>query len=911
MRLLKLRLLNYIGIYNGMGLHEICIDFSKCRHNLCIIKGDNGTGKSTLFKAMNPLVDSSLNYIDGHTAEKEISYLLDDHSILDIHYVSEINKNNGQRKQSRCFIHRMYPDGRVEDVNPSTNITSGKEEIYRLFDLNDNFMLLSQISANKKGIGGLRPADRKRYVNAIISSVDAYNDMHKLFSQKSTVVKSMINGIMDKLNRLGNIQSIKAMQDQTEKELASFNRKKDELISKISAVKTNMDILDKNGDIDIRYKDNEDLKIVLMAKIKQFPENVDFDENEFILLEKNSAGLQSKIDMLSSNIEGLMGDEKKTRDKMNELFVELEALGDKSTKKDIEDRLANTNQELAKIEEAFTKLGFTRFRDISKIEYDIALNAIDKFNNNIILAADRFDREIRETACNIISNGEIGNYGKDSIYRNDAVYMKLDEDKAKIEEEIRKIKELKKISKELANVPADCNHKDDCFFIVKVQCAIFGNDKYDWRADYDAMIQEKEQKYENIKATKEALEKEDKRKAELVDCVWYCKNMIDEILKLKEIISKFDSVKDVLTEKNLMHCFECALEIDIDLKTYVQYSNWITYYKSYVENKKTLEAEYNNNYIKWSAKHDSLESQYKKVQEDLQVILDKKSNEVNRLNEEKKAKAELDVRLAKLRTAKDNKEEYEKLSTKLAQCIDTEKDLSESYKSYMNLKAEYTTLSNELDVVTKTHIPGLTNTLEKCKYQTILYSQYKESIASYNDTYTKIQMLKKYTSINGIQTVYMSVFMNDILQTTNSLLQYLFSGKFALQPFIINENEFSIPCTDLDGRIRPDISLMSDSQLSMISMIISFVLLHKASSIYNIIKLDEVDDNLDSINRMQFSILIEQIMSMLQFSQCVIISHNNELDMSNSDIILLRIENQEMLNSIYNSGANIIYSHVK
>ena len=225
MRLLKLRLLNYIGIYNGMGLHEICIDFSKCRHNLCIIKGDNGTGKSTLFKAMNPLVDSSLNYIDGHTAEKEISYLLDDHSILDIHYVSEINKNNGQRKQSRCFMHRMYPDGRVEDVNPSTNITSGKEEIYRLFDLNDNFMLLSQISANKKGIGGLRPADRKRYVNAIISSVDAYNDMHKLFSQKSTVVKSMINGIMDKLNRLGNIQSIKAMQDQTEKELASFNLK--------------------------------------------------------------------------------------------------------------------------------------------------------------------------------------------------------------------------------------------------------------------------------------------------------------------------------------------------------------------------------------------------------------------------------------------------------------------------------------------------------------------------------------------------------------------------------------------------------------------------------------------------------------------------------------------------------------
>ena len=72
----------------------------------------------------------------------------------------------------------------------------------------------------------------------------------------------------------------------------------------VGRLRCNCYILDKNGDIDIRYKDNEDLKIVLMAKIKQFLENVDFDENEFISLEKNSAGLQSKIDMLSSNIEG-------------------------------------------------------------------------------------------------------------------------------------------------------------------------------------------------------------------------------------------------------------------------------------------------------------------------------------------------------------------------------------------------------------------------------------------------------------------------------------------------------------------------------------------------------------------------------------------------------------------------------
>ena len=102
---------------------------------------------------------------------------------------------------------------------------------------------------------------------------------------------------------------------------------------------------------------------------------------------------------------------------------------------------------------------------------------------------------------------------------------------------------------------------------------------------------------------------------------------------------------------------------------------------------------------------------------------------------------------------------------------------------------------------------------------------------------------------------------------------------------------------------------MSDSQLSMISMLISFVLLKKSSDNYNIIKLDEVDDNLDNINRIQFSILIEHIMSGLGFDQCLIISHNNELDLSNTDIVVLKLESQEMVDSLYNSGGNIIFNY--
>ena len=215
----------------------------------------------------------------------------------------------------------------------------------------------------------------------------------------------------------------------------------------------------------------------------------------------------------------------------------------------------------------------------------------------------------------------------------------------------------------------------------------------------------------------------------------------------------------------------------------------------------------------------------------------------------------------------------------------------------------------ELSALQNTDLPALTKAIEENKYRIVLFEQYTRDSQEYGAKYNEIQMIKKYTSIHGIQTVYMSVFMNSILNMTNALLTLLFRGRFTLQPFIINENEFNIPCADSEGRIREDISLMSDSQLSMISMLISFVLLRNSSNKYNIIKLDEVDDNLDNMNRIQFSILIEQIMIDLGFDQCLIISHNNELDLSNTDIVILKMESQEMIDSLYNSGGNIVFSY--
>ena len=69
MRLHYLQLQNYIGIYNGIGVDNIAIDFSKAVNPITVIRGDNGSGKSTLFKALTPFGDPSSSLIPNKKLE--------------------------------------------------------------------------------------------------------------------------------------------------------------------------------------------------------------------------------------------------------------------------------------------------------------------------------------------------------------------------------------------------------------------------------------------------------------------------------------------------------------------------------------------------------------------------------------------------------------------------------------------------------------------------------------------------------------------------------------------------------------------------------------------------------------------------------------------------------------------------
>ena len=152
-----------------------------------------------------------------------------------------------------------------------------------------------------------------------------------------------------------------------------------------------------------------------------------------------------------------------------------------------------------------------------------------------------------------------------------------------------------------------------------------------------------------------------------------------------------------------------------------------------------------------------------------------------------------------------------------------------------------------------------------------------------------IETVKKYCSPTngGIQVLFMQMYMSKTLELSNQILSMLFNNEYRLLDFVINSNEFRIPFIG-NGLPVDDISNGSSSQICMMSMIINLVLLYQASTKFNIARLDEIDDSLDTYNRSNFVNVLYRILPLLHIEQLFIISHSIELDSSLADVIKLK-----------------------
>lgn len=889
MRLGGISLYNYVGIFNGLGIYELHIDFTKCIHDIVVIKGDNGSGKSTLNKAISPINDPNTEYIPGKDGGKDISYIMDDGDIISISYRSPVDKD-GNRTKTTCHVYRISFKTRTKiDLNPNGNVNEGKNILFNLFYLDSSFVILSQLSSGDRGLADKKPAERKKFINSIMDSLEVYNNIYKVLSKKSTTLKAMISSLTAKIDNLGNIEQIQNSIKTLENNLGEMEDRKVLLIANISASKQKIETINKNGNVVDVYnslsRELSDINTILSISkdiIESQVTNKDLAKYEKDLYMSTTKKQSAKEKVDSLNIQG-----KEISDELQTKQIRLNSIGDIQLYEDTKQSIARLESELNNAIRIFKSIGFENYNLVSEDEYRFALNTIDRINYMIYSIGDKYNQSILKTAI----KHKFGYQRKYTTDTLESLNTRLqDTEKLLSGQDV-----LKQSCKDFESIPQDCNHISDCLFItsiVKAKSNLLPDE------DYIALIDLKEHLKESIESLKDKIEKEDI----LLDCIKDVKQLHQIISDSYSILIKFPNMKD-LGEEYIDNLLLNGGYINLDTKIYLEHSNLIGLIKSTNSDLKRLKEQLSS----LSANEEVIKmliTDIEKLQKSYQKLAYDKDQYIGEILY---FSSQITTVEQSIENIKHILSEKERLQSKLQRKQEIELELpklDKDYKEVQNLNEFIFNAMGELEYLNTKIIPEINNDISKHKYKLVLYEDYTKEYNEYTKQYDMVEKIKYYSSpTTGIQTIFMEIYMNNLISISNELLSMFFGGEFVLHPFVINENEFRIPCLG-KGILNDDISSMSTSQICMISMILSFALLHKVSETFNIIRIDEIDGGLDTNNRLIFITVLRKLMKLLNYSQCVMISHNSELGMYEADIIVLKNSDPNL-----KLDGNIIYQY--
>ena len=176
-----------------------------------------------------------------------------------------------------------------------------------------------------------------------------------------------------------------------------------------------------------------------------------------------------------------------------------------------------------------------------------------------------------------------------------------------------------------------------------------------------------------------------------------------------------------------------------------------------------------------------------------------------------------------------------------------------------------------------------------------LYLENKANLENYQMHFDNMTLVRQSLSSNkGIPTIIVKHYLKDTVKMTNDLLDVAYNGNIVLGDFNIDADEFTMPVYNR-GKLLPDVKLLSQGEISLTSVALSFALVSQSLNGYNIMSLDEIDGALDSDNRRNFLLIMERQIERIGSEQNFMITHNDAFSSQPVDIIdLSGHEDREM-----------------
>lgn len=847
MKILYLKLTNFINIVTAFNTETIEIDFSKSNNNVVLLTGPNGSGKTSILSCLHPFpTNGNMDVrsdnpiiVPRENGYKEIHISDGD----DLYVIQHFYTRNGDKHIIKSYIQKNGVE-----LNENGNVTSFKEIVEKELGLEQDYMKLTRLGSNVTNFIDMKRQERKNFTGKIISEADIYLSYHKKIMADKNKVNIQINHTSDLIRRLqvDDLGELKKAQKSLQHQIEDLTAKIEKANSELSVLQYQ---LNDCGDIPamrerIQEKEKE-LKHIQKALARASEIKISISTLKSMIEEAKIAILKAKSSLDTNVITrtGILNQLDSIAHEIDSIRREISRIEDDQNVKDMEANIELLRETIRRRAKESGISGYVR--PCSKAEMEDLIKMLDKCMDILLSTYELGKGPIQKAVSFFHTKTDIEKYtreNREKIKRN------------KMQSLCEQV--YAEISKDIGLLGPDCKNPSGCRVY----------DFYQRIYEYATQAPDKVIEDETFLAyTKMAY------------------NNIQTVLKyLRDYHDIFEKMPECIKDQFLMST----------VLTHICNMEWI-YDKDIIFHELGLitDDELQDADLEELSRQKAMLAQYKKAnsnieyfQNKLEELINSRTTLMGQLDEVKETINSLNEAIAEKEASVSD---YEDMAIAMEHEDEVETEFNDlksklALASQLSLQIrEKTSILNDLQFrknkMSKTH--------QDNEFRIENYKRYKKDLDELSSKFTDLEYLARaLSSREGIPLIFIQAYLKDIKDIANQLLDVVYDGDLHLEDFEITADEFGIPYSTKGTTVK-DVIYASQGERSFISLALSFALTYKSISKYNIMLLDEIDATLDISNREKFLHVLEMQIDMIHAEQVFVISHNDMFNAYPVDIV--------------------------
>lgn len=905
MKITKIILKNFLGLYNGSGKKEIEIDFNKGSfdNKITILSGGNGKGKSFLISCLHPFASTLDNrkeiIIKGENGYKEVHYDIDSNrkAIIKHNYILG---RTGKITMKSFFALSEDKGKKYKELNPNGTVTSFKDLVSKYLEVDEAYFKIARVGTNVTGFIDMPTAERKKYISLFLPDVDIYLENYKKINDQYNSLNKNIKYITQEIDKIDSEENIKANLENTLNSL--------KIVS--NSLNANNEILNKNLGVISKIDPEGDVEKSFLDEYNLFKSNkVDIDKYEANINEI-SKGLDN-LDLNKINIElstkktELEHKTERQQDYTMEIIeidsdIELAETNLSKYELDNEDELKEILEQTkehqsdlqASLDSREYKSLLTNYKTLDIKDLDQAINFLSYYKEECENIVAQYNlNEVHDFISNKYTLNELNKERtsiNSQIGRLTNRYSKLTIERKTLENKLELVDVLK-------SRPSNCSI-DSCPFISNAL-------KY---KGVEQKIEEIDREIETIKSDKDKLEKDLEYNAKMIQLSDSLNNLAKQ-MKLCSTLEKLpfynyystyeNVVKNLLADKGKLSF--------TDIKTVLEINEELNNINSTIDKMELqVEAASSRKYIIEGINKEITTLKEKRLT--TKGKIESIDTEINSLKQETKQLEDIVEKLTKINELTSEKEVLSAKQKELRISLQKKREQIEELKE---LKIQNRELNEKIKKY-ELQIKPLEKEKDRLNLDLKRLEDFQEKRNQLEEDYKDLSVIRDALSTTkGIPLLYIDLYLKKIKNIANDLLDISFQGKFFIEDFIVTESDFFISVRKSEGELVNDIAQASQGEQALVSIALSFALVQQSTRAYNVLALDEMDSTLDSRNRQAFIEVIETQLKEMNVEQCFIISHNEAFDTYPVNLILFEGTNVDINDKEYMKNKNVLYQN--